>query len=64
MPEHSSTTRRFNFRFAAIPEFQAIGVAVGQQMSSALAGKVSVDDALKASQTAADREMKKGGYFK
>ena len=51
-------------QFAAIPEFQAIGIAVGQQMSSALAGKVSVDEALKASQTAADREMKKGGYYK
>ncbi len=51
-------------QFAAIPEFQAIGIAVGQQMSSALAGKVTVDEALKASQLAADREMKKGGYYK
>jgi sorbitol/mannitol transport system substrate-binding protein len=51
-------------QFAAIPEFQAIGIAVGQQMSSALAGKVTVDEALKASQTAADREMRKGGYYK
>jgi len=33
-------------------------------MSSALAGKVSVDEALKASQVAAEREMKKGGYYK
>ncbi len=51
-------------QFAAIPEFQAIGIAVGQQMSSALAGKESVDAALKASQAAAEREMKKGGYLK
>ncbi|CAD5366326.1 Various polyols ABC transporter, periplasmic substrate-binding protein [Rubrivivax sp. A210] len=51
-------------QFAAIPEFQAIGIAVGQQMSSALAGKTTVDAALKASQTAADREMRKGGYYK
>ena len=51
-------------QFAAIPEFQAIGLAVGQQMSAALAGKVSVDVALKASQTAAEREMTKGGYYK
>ena len=51
-------------QFAAIPEFQAIGIAVGQQMSAALAGKSSVDDALKASQTAAEREMKKAGYYK
>jgi sorbitol/mannitol transport system substrate-binding protein len=51
-------------QFAAIPEFQAIGIAVGQQMSSALAGKSTVDAALKAGQLAAEREMKKGGYYK
>jgi sorbitol/mannitol transport system substrate-binding protein len=51
-------------QFAAIPEFQAIGIAVGQQMSAALAGKTSVDEALKVSQVAADREMKKAGYYK
>jgi sorbitol/mannitol transport system substrate-binding protein len=51
-------------QFAAIPEFQAIGIAVGQQMSAALAGKESVDQALKTSQTAADREMRKAGYYK
>ncbi len=51
-------------QFAAIPEFQAIGIAVGQQMSAALAGKVSVDQALKASQVAADREMRKARYYK
>jgi sorbitol/mannitol transport system substrate-binding protein len=51
-------------QFAAIPEFQAIGVAVGQQMSAALAGKTTVDAALKAAQSAAEREMRKGGYYK
>lgn len=51
-------------QYAAIPEFQAIGVAVGQQMSAALAGKVSVDQALKTAQTMAEREMKKAGYTK
>lgn len=51
-------------QFAAIPEFQAIGIAVGQQMSAALAGKTTVDAALKASQVSADREMKKAGYYK
>lgn len=50
-------------QFAAIPEFQAIGIAVGQQMSAALAGNVSVEEALAASQTAADREMRKAGYY-
>jgi len=51
-------------QYAAIPEFQAIGLAVGQQMSAALAGKVTVDAALKTAQTAAEREMTKGGYYK
>ncbi len=51
-------------QFAAIPEFQAIGLAVGQQMSAALSGKTSVDAALKAAQGSAEREMKKGGYYK
>jgi sorbitol/mannitol transport system substrate-binding protein len=51
-------------QYAAIPEFQSIGLAVGQQMSSTLAGKESVDAALKASQAAATREMTKGGYYK
>ncbi len=51
-------------QFAAIPEFQAIGIAVGQQMSAVLAGKSTVDQALAAGQTAADREMRKAGYYK
>ncbi|MEO7853275.1 MAG: sugar ABC transporter substrate-binding protein [Rubrivivax sp.] len=51
-------------QYAAIPEFQAIGVAVGQQMSAALAGQASVDAALKNSQTAANRQMERAGYFK
>lgn len=51
-------------QFAAIPEFQAIGVAVGQQMSSALAGKTTVEESLKTGQEAADREMRKAGYYK
>ena len=50
-------------QFAAIPEFQAIGVAVGQQMSAALAGSISVKDALAKSQVAADRAMKKAKYY-
>jgi len=50
-------------QFAAIPEFLAIGAAVGQQMSAALAGKISVEEALANSQNIADREMKKAGYY-
>ena len=50
-------------QFAAIPEFQTIGIAVGQQMTAALAGDVSVEEALANAQEAADREMRKAGYY-
>ncbi len=50
-------------QFAAIPEFQAIGTAVGQQMTAALAGDVSVTEALANAQEIADREMRKAGYY-
>ncbi|MEP1330619.1 sugar ABC transporter substrate-binding protein [Pseudophaeobacter sp.] len=50
-------------QFAAIPEFQAIGIAVGQQMTAALAGSISVAEALAKAQMAADREMRKAGYY-
>jgi sorbitol/mannitol transport system substrate-binding protein len=33
-------------------------------MSAALAGKTSVDAALKTAQAAAEREMRKAGYYK
>jgi len=51
-------------QLASIPEFQTIGIAAGQQMTSALLGKVTVDQALDATQQAADREMRKAGYYK
>jgi sorbitol/mannitol transport system substrate-binding protein len=51
-------------QFATIPEWQVIGSAVGQQMTAALAGQISVDEALKNSQDIADREMRKAGYYK
>ncbi|MDO6804864.1 hypothetical protein Q4595_20605, partial [Wenyingzhuangia sp. 1_MG-2023] len=50
-------------QFAAIPEFQRIGIVVGQQISAALAGKRSVDDALKAGQRFAEQEMNKKHYY-
>jgi sorbitol/mannitol transport system substrate-binding protein len=50
--------------FAAIPEFQSIGDAVGQQISVALEGKISVDAALKNAQSIADREMRNANYYK
>jgi len=51
-------------QFVAIPEFQGIGTAVGQQFSAALAGTTSLDDALAAAQSLTEREMTKAGYIK
>jgi sorbitol/mannitol transport system substrate-binding protein len=51
-------------QYAAIPEFQGIGTAVGQQFSAALAGSTSVDAALAAAQSSTEREMKRAGYIK
>jgi sorbitol/mannitol transport system substrate-binding protein len=51
-------------QFVGIPEFQSLGTVVGQNIAGALAGKMSVDQALKDSQAAAERSMKQGGYLK
>ncbi len=51
-------------QFVAIPEFQGIATAVGQQFSAALAGRMSVDQALKSAQALTKREMTKAGYIK
>ncbi len=51
-------------QFVAIPEFQGIATAVGQQFSAALAGTVSVDGALKNAQQLTRREMIQAGYIK
>ena len=51
-------------QFVAIPEFQGIGTAVGQQFSAALAGTISVDQALQNAQRLTERAMKKAGYYK
>ena len=51
-------------QFVAIPEFQGIGTAVGQQFSAALAGNISAEKALKNSQRLVERAMRKAGYPK
>ncbi len=51
-------------QFVGIPEFQSIGTVVGQNIAGALAGKMSLDQALKNSQSAAERAMVQGGYLK
>jgi sorbitol/mannitol transport system substrate-binding protein len=51
-------------QFVAIPEFQGLGTTVGQLFSAALAGQMSVDDALAQAQAVSVREMTRGGYIK
>jgi ABC-type glycerol-3-phosphate transport system substrate-binding protein len=51
-------------QYVAIPEFQAIGTQVGQNVAAALSGQMSAEDALSASQTLATREMTRAGYIK
>ncbi|MEO9335837.1 sugar ABC transporter substrate-binding protein [Mesorhizobium sp. SB112] len=51
-------------QFVAIPEFQGLGTAVGQQFAAALAGQVTVDQALQNAQQLATREMTRAGYIK
>ncbi|MEO4044001.1 sugar ABC transporter substrate-binding protein [Hoeflea sp. CAU 1731] len=51
-------------QFVAIPEFQGIGTAVGQQFSAALAGNITAEQALQNAQRLTEREMQKAGYPK
>jgi sorbitol/mannitol transport system substrate-binding protein len=50
-------------QFVAIPEFQGLGTAVGQQFSAVLAGTTSLDDALAAAQQLVTDEMTRAGYI-
>lgn len=51
-------------QLVGIPEFQSFGTVVGQNIAGALAGNMSVDQALKAGQAATLRAVKQGGYLK
>jgi len=51
-------------QFASIPEFAGIGTKVGELFSSALAGQMSADEALKQAQAYTTAEMTKAGYIK
>lgn len=50
--------------FVIIPEYQGIGTTTGQAIAGALAGQLSVDDALKQAQDNAVEAMTQGGYIK
>jgi sorbitol/mannitol transport system substrate-binding protein len=51
-------------QYAAIPEFQGVATAVGQQFSAALAGQNSAGQALESAQQLTERVMKRAGYIK
>lgn len=51
-------------QYVAIPEFQGIGIQVGQSIAAALSGQVSVDEDLETAQAATERTMKQAGYPK
>ena len=51
-------------QFVAIPEFQGIATAVGQQFAAALAGAVTAEQALRSAQALTERQMRKSGYIK
>lgn len=50
-------------QYVDIPEFQAIGTQVGQQMAAALANQDTVDQAIERSQGIAERFMRHTGYI-
>jgi len=50
-------------QFVAIPEFPQIGVIFGQEMAAALTGAKTVEEALAASQEAAEAIMEEAGYY-
>jgi sorbitol/mannitol transport system substrate-binding protein len=49
-------------QYAAIPEWQGIGTTLGQQIAAALAGQVSVAEALESAQSSTERTMRQAGY--
>ena len=51
-------------QYVTIPEFQDLGTKVSQEISAAIAGRQSVDDALAKAQKYATDTAKTGGYAK
>ena len=64
-PQHPTVkpVQYVGVQFVAIPEFEGLGTDVGQIFSAAVAGQISVDDALKQAQDTTTREMQKAGYL-
>ena len=50
-------------QFAAIPEFQSVATQVGKFVSGALAGSMTVEEAMQRSQQVTERVMKRARYY-
>jgi sorbitol/mannitol transport system substrate-binding protein len=50
-------------QFVSIPQFQAIGTTVGQDVAATLSGQMSVEAALKAVQSSTDRTVRQAGLI-
>ncbi len=51
-------------QFVAIPEFQGMATDTGQDFSAALAGTMTIDEALAKAQASSTNVMKKAGLLK
>ena len=51
-------------QYVAIPEFQGLGTAIGQEFSATVSGAATVDEALANAQTITTRMMRHAGYLK
>jgi len=51
-------------QYVTIPEFQDLGTKVAQEITAAIAGRQSVDDALAKAQKYAEQTAADGGYKK
>jgi polyol transport system substrate-binding protein len=51
-------------QFVAIPEFQSIGTAVGQRFAEALAGRITVDEALGNAQWVTEKVVERARFLK
>ena len=61
-PEATDIKPYVGVQFAAIPEFPEVGSAVAQEIAAALSGAKTVEEALAASQAAAEAIMTEAGY--
>jgi sorbitol/mannitol transport system substrate-binding protein len=50
--------------FVGVPEHQALGTVVGQNVAGLVTGRTTLEQALKLNQNEAERTVKQAGYLK